>query len=421
MLQPCVRAIARARARATAARGPARPLRPLSWAWGSGVATGAASLALTLALGAQPAAAAAGGKPSVAELLSEVSRKLDKLEGSAGGALGTKDAIEMAREVGRTQLFPMLEPYNSGYLSVPTTDGAVTHEIYYEECGNPRGKPVVIVHGGPGGGCQAVYRCFHDPSVYRIILFDQRGCGRSKPHAELRENTTWHLVADMERLRKKLGIPRWQVFGGSWGSTLGLSYSMTHPQVVTEIVLRGIFMLRRSELQFYYQDGASHIDPDRWEEYRDAIPVEERADFIQAYRKRLVGDDRAEQIRAARAWTRWENTTSNLTPPEGPVAGDEDKFALAFARIENHYFVHDGWFEWESWLLDNVDRIRHIPGFIVQGRYDVVCPAKSAWDLHRAWPEARFEIVQDSGHSAMEPGNRAALVDATERFKHLPF
>jgi proline iminopeptidase len=193
--------------------------------------------------------------------------------------------------------------------------------VYYEECGNPKGKPVVIVHGGPGGGCNPDYRRFHDPAVYRIILFDQRGCGRSTPHAELTDNTTWHLVADMEQIRKKLGIERWQVFGGSWGSTLGMSYSITHPEAVTEIVLRGIFMLRRSELQFYYQDGASHIYPDRWEEYRDAIPVEERGDFIQAYRKRLVNDqNKEEQIKAARAWTRWENTTSNLAPPPGPVA-----------------------------------------------------------------------------------------------------
>jgi len=371
-------------------------------------------LALTL-----PAARCNGNLYSSLEKVSSRMEALEKaveklsMEGTPLGEAAVETGIEEARRDGRTGLRPMVEPFNSGMLQVSDI-----HSIYFEECGNPNGKPVVIVHGGPGGGCSGSYRCFHDPEVYRIVLFDQRGCSRSVPHANLEDNTTWHLIDDMEKLREHLGIARWQVFGGSWGSTLSLSYAIKHPTAVTELVLRGIFMLRQSELNWYYQDGASHIYPDRWEEYRDAIPEAERGDFMQAYRRRLVGVlGPEEQIKAARAWTRWENTTSNLYGPKGEVAGDEDKFALAFARIENHYFVNHGFFEWESWILDNIDRIRHIPAVIVQGRYDVVCPAKSAWDLHRAWPEAKFTMVQDSGHSAMEPGTLSLLMNATEVFK----
>jgi len=330
--------------------------------------------------------------------------------------------IKRARTDGRRDLFPELQPFDTGILSVPTNDGSGTiHEIYYEQCGNPKGKPVVFLHGGPGGGCSETYRRFHDPAVYRIILFDQRGCGRSKPAANLNENTTWHLIADIERLRELLGIEKWQVFGGSWGSTLSLAYAETHPSKVTELVLRGIFLLRRSELEWYYQNGASNIFPERYAQYIKPIPIEERHDLITAYRKRLIGEDKEVRMEAARAWTHWEHTTSALYPNEdedGAKGGDEsDAFSLAFARIENHYFHNKGWLEWDDWLLDNAEGIRHIPTVIVQGRYDVVCPVKSAWDLKQRFPEAELRIVKDSGHTMMEPGTVHELIEATERFK----
>ena len=260
--------------------------------------------------------------------------------------------INLARKDGRRELFPELQPYATGTLSVATNDGSGTiHDIYYEQCGNPQGKPVVFLHGGPGGGCSDTYRRFHDPAAYRIILLDQRGCGRSKPAASLAENTTWHLIADIERLREKLEIDAWQVFGGSWGSTLSLAYAETHPERVSELVLRGIFMLRRSELRWYYQDGASHIFPDRWQQYLAPIPVEERGDLITAYRKRLIGADVKVQMEAARAWTHWEHTTSALYPNDADSAkggAETDAFSLAFARIENHYFHNGGFFEWDD-------------------------------------------------------------------------
>mmetsp|Transcript_79633 Transcript_79633/g.227364 ORF Transcript_79633/g.227364 Transcript_79633/m.227364 type:complete len:400 (+) Transcript_79633:65-1264(+) len=279
--------------------------------------------------------------------------------------------IEHARASGRSQLFPAIpEPNKSGIMEVPTKDGKITHKIYWEESGNPDGKPVVFLHGGPGGATSPTYRRFHDPTVYRIIMFDQRGCGKSTPGACLEENTTWHLIEDIERLRKQLGVDTWQVFGGSWGSTLALAYAETHPSRVSELVLRGIFTLRKSELAFYYQEGASHIFPDRWDEFIAPIPVAERTDFITAYRKRLINDDnKDEQLRAAKAWTQWENTTSALypIPPSTPKGGDRvNEYSLAFARIENHYFHHGGFLAWDDWILDNVDKIRHIPTFIVQ-------------------------------------------------------
>ena len=252
-------------------------------------------------------------------------------------------------------------------------------------------------------------------------MFDQRGCGKSSPHASLVDNTTWHLVEDIERLRRHLGVDKWVVFGGSWGSTLGLAYAETHPERVKALVLRGIFMLRKHELEWYYQKGASFIFPDRWEPYRDAIPEAERADMMAAYRKRLTGDDEAEMLKAAKAWTQWEMNTSNLFLPEDAkvAKGEDARFAAAFARIENHYFVNGGFLPTENWLLDNVHRIRHIPAVIVQGRYDCVCPMTSAWDLHRAWPEAEFSVVPDAGHSCFEPGILSALVDACDRFADL--
>lgn len=308
--------------------------------------------------------------------------------------------------------YPEIEPFDSGFLSV-----SPLHTLYYEQSGNPNGKPVVFLHGGPGGGTNPKCRRFFDPDVYRIVLFDQRGCGKSTPHAELVDNTTWDLVADIERVREHLRIDRWQVFGGSWGSTLALAYAQTHPDKVSELVLRGIFMLRRWELEWFYQKGCDALYPDAWETYLNAIPEVERGDLISAYHRRLTSPDASTRIAAARAWSVWEGATSFLWQDASHIESSaEDEFALAFARIECHYFVNGGFFEHDDQLLRNIDRIRGIPTVIVQGRYDVVCPLRSAWDLHRAWPEADLRIVQDAGHSAFEPGIMHQLLEATDRF-----
>lgn len=313
----------------------------------------------------------------------------------------------------RRQLYPEIEPYDTGFLKVSDL-----HTLYYEQCGNPKGKPVVFLHGGPGGGINPYCRRFFDPEAYRIILFDQRGCGRSTPYAELTDNTTWHSVADIERLREHLGVDKWQVFGGSWGSTLSLAYAETHPGRVTELVLRGIFMLRRRELEWFYQEGADMIFPDAWDTYVAAIPEVERGDMMSAYYRRLTSDDKAVRTAAARAWSMWEGSTCFLfQDPAHMAASGEDEFAVAFARIECHYFVHGGFFEQDGQLLRDVDRIRHIPTVIVQGRYDVVCPMRSAWDLHRVFPESDLRVVADSGHSAFEPGILHELLEATDRFR----
>jgi proline iminopeptidase len=294
------------------------------------------------------------------------------------------------------------------------------HNLYYEISGNPAGKPVVVVHGGPGGGTDPKMRRYFDPAAYQIILFDQRGCGKSTPHACLEDNTTWHLVEDMEKLREKLGIDKWMVFGGSWGSTLALAYATTHPERVTELVLRGIFLLRRGELQWFYQEGASWVFPDAWEHYLAPIPEEERGDLMGAYYRRLTCDDPKVQQECARAWSIWEGSTSYLHPsPDALTRFGGDEFSLAFARIECHYFMNKGFFETDGHLLKQVDRIRHIPAVIVQGRYDMVCPMKSAWDLHKAWPESHLEIVTESGHSANEIGITSELVRATDKFRAL--
>jgi proline iminopeptidase len=312
-------------------------------------------------------------------------------------------------------LYPAIEPYNKGMLQV-----SAEHELYFEECGNPKGKPAVFVHGGPGAGCDVRARRFFNPDAYRIVLFDQRGCGRSKPHASLVDNTTWHLVADMELLRQHLKIDTWQVFGGSWGSTLALAYSQTHPSRVTEIVLRGIFLIRPWELHWFYQHGASALFPDRFEQYRSAIPTNERDDLINAFYKRLAGSNRSEMVKAARAWSVWEAATSFIHTNSDMIDKWEgEDFAIAIARIECHYFVNKGFLEHEDQLLHNVDRIRDIPGVIVQGRYDVVCPMQTAWELHRAWPEAEFKVVPDAGHSAFEAGNTHELIVATDKFAGL--
>jgi proline iminopeptidase len=309
-------------------------------------------------------------------------------------------------------LYPAIEPFDTGRLKV-----SPVHELYYEQCGNANGKPVVFLHGGPGGGISPDYRRYFDPQVYRIVLFDQRGSGKSTPHASIEENTTWHLVADIERLREHLKIERWQVFGGSWGSTLALAYSEKHPDRVTELVLRGIFLCRPKEIQWFYQEGASAIFADVWEEYLKVIPENERADMVRAYYRRLTSDDPAVRLEAARAWSIWEGSTSKLFFDYNSIEkfGDPE-FALAFARIECHYFMNNSFFDTDNYLIENVQPIRKIPAVIVQGRYDVVCPMTSAWDLYRAWPEAELKMIQDAGHSISEPGIIDALVDATDRF-----
>lgn len=308
--------------------------------------------------------------------------------------------------------YPAIEPNQTYRLQVSDL-----HELYVEESGNRQGQPVVFVHGGPGGGTEPWQRTFFDPQKYRIVLFDQRGCGQSTPHAELRDNTTWDLVADMEKIREKLGIERWVVFGGSWGSTLALAYAETHPERVSALILRGIFLLRKAEIDWFYQEGASWIYPDAWEAYRDAIPPDERGDFVGAYYKRLTSADAAVRAAAAKAWSVWEGSTSKLLPNADMVAryGGDD-FADAFARIECHYFINKGFFTSDTQLLDHIDRVRGIPAVIVQGRYDVVCPMQSAWDLHRAWPEAELQIVADAGHAAGEPGILSRLIEAADRF-----
>jgi proline iminopeptidase len=308
--------------------------------------------------------------------------------------------------------YPAITPYRTHRLKV-----SELHELYVEESGNPHGKPIVFVHGGPGGGTEGWQRQFFDPHKYRIVLFDQRGCGKSTPFAELRENTTWDLVADMERIRALLGIERWVVFGGSWGSTLALAYAETHPERTLALVLRGIFLLRKAELDWFYQEGCNWIYPDMWEAYEQAIPEAERGDYVSAYYRRLTSSEPKVRAAAAKAWSTWEGATSKLLQSPDMIAryGD-DKFADAFARIECHYFVNKGFFERDDQLLANIDRIRHIPAVIVQGRYDVVCPIKSAWDLHRAWPEAELKIIGDAGHAASEPGILSALIEATDRY-----
>lgn len=306
------------------------------------------------------------------------------------------------------ELYPAIEPYHQGFLKVSDL-----HAIYFEESGNPQGQPVVILHGGPGGGSQSIYRQYFDSNRWRIVQFDQRGCGKSTPHAELAENSTWHLVEDIETLRKYLNIDLWTVSGGSWGSTLALAYSQTYPECCKALILRGIFMMRKKELAWFYQEGASYFFPDAWEEYLQPIPIDERADMISAYYRRLTSDDQQVRSHAARAWSIWEASTSKLIPDASLIArfGTED-FAEAFARLECHYFMNKGFFASENQLLENIDRIRHIPTVIVQGRYDMVCPMFTAWELHQAFPEAEFVIVPDAGHSMTEVGIRSVLIAA---------
>lgn len=316
---------------------------------------------------------------------------------------------------GQRGFYPPIEPFEKGVLDVG--DG---HRIYWERCGTRGAKPAVFLHGGPGGGCNPTQRRVFDPALYDIVLFDQRGCGRSTPHASLEANTTWHLVADMERLRERMGFDKWLVFGGSWGSTLALTYAETHPERVSELVLRGIFLLRPFEIAWYYQEGASRIHPEKHEAFLAPIPPEERHDVVAAFRRRLVSEDRAVRLEAAKAWSVWEGSTLTLLPDPGMSrAFGADDFAIAFARIENHYFVHGGWLEPDQ-LLRDAHKLRDIPGVIVHGRYDMATPMQNAYDLHKAWPEAAFQVVEGAGHAFSEPGTLDRLVTATDRFAGKP-
>lgn len=308
-------------------------------------------------------------------------------------------------------LYPPITPYISGRLDVG--DG---HSVYWERVGTPGAKPAIFLHGGPGGGITSDHRRLFDPSRYDVLLFDQRGCGRSTPHAALDANTTWHLVADIERLRIMAGVERWLVFGGSWGSTLALAYAQAHVDRVSELVLRGIFTVRRTEIDWYYQEGASRIYPDKWERFVAPVAPEDRGDLVAAYRRLLTGDDAVARLAAARAWSVWEGETIRLLPdPDLSATHDADDFALAFARIENHYFAHGGWLE-DGQLIRDAGRLAAVPGVIVQGRYDMACPAETAWALHRAWPQARFEMIEGAGHAFNEPGILDALIRATDGF-----
>ena len=309
-----------------------------------------------------------------------------------------------------SNLYPPISPYNTFNLKVSNL-----HTIFVEESGNPDGKPIIFLHGGPGGGSEPVYRQYFNPEKWRIIIFDQRGWGKSVPHAELEQNTTWDLIDDIEKIRKKLNIDNWAVFGGSWGSTLALSYAIKNPNYCNNLILRGIFMLRKKELEWFYQNGCSFIYPDAWEKYLDPIPENERSNLIQSYYEKLTSNDMNERIKAAKAWSIWEASTSKLIQSTSALhAFEDEKVAEAFARIECHYFINKGFFENDRWILDNVYKIKEIPTYIVQGRYDVVCPMKSAWDLHREFPEAKFEIIQDAGHSMLELGIQKKLIEITD-------
>lgn len=313
------------------------------------------------------------------------------------------------------EFFAPIEPYRCDYLAVSDL-----HTLYFEEVGNPKGVPVVFLHGGPGGGISPDHRRYFDPQFYRIILFDQRGCGKSTPFAELTDNTTWHLVADIEKLRLHLGITKWLVFGGSWGSTLALSYSITHPTAVTGLILRGIFLCRPKEIKWFYQEGAGRIFPEVWQKYHDFIPPNERGDMVKAYYKRLTSQDAALQLEAAKRWSQWEMATSYLIPKASAVTDMEDPAkALPFARIESHYFINNSFFKTDNYLIEQCQVLKEHPIHIVQGRYDVVCPAESAYELHQALPHSQLEIIGDAGHSASEPGIRSALIKATEGFKKI--
>jgi proline iminopeptidase len=312
----------------------------------------------------------------------------------------------------RRDLYTLAEPFHTEQLRV-----SPRHVLHVEQCGAPGGLPALALHGGPGGGASPEMRRFFDPTRYRLVLFDQRGCGRSTPHADVVDNTTWDLVDDIERIRTRLGIQRWLVFGGSWGSTLALAYAATHPQRVAGLILRGVFLLLEDEIRWFYQSGASHIFPDAFERYVAPIPAAERGNLVAAFHKRLMSDDRAVRLTAARAWARWEGETISIAGPSGlPQRFNDDRFVEAFARLEAHYFINKGFFPEDGWLLKQAHKFRHIPARIIHGRYDVCTPYSSAWALKRAWPEAELTTVPDAGHSSLEPGIVDALIRATDSF-----
>ena len=309
-------------------------------------------------------------------------------------------------------LFPEIQPYRT--FRLPVSD---LHTLHVEESGNPEGAPAVFFHGGPGAGISPMHRRFFDPKFWRVILFDQRGCGQSTPLGELADNTTWHLVADTEKIREHLGIAKWLVFGGSWGSTMGLAYAETHPERVTGLVLRGIFLGRKLEIDWTFADGLRRMEPDGWDAFVAPLTARERGSIVRAYYRRLTSDDAVQRREAALAWNKFENHASKLVPVDEPVAEEDVPKEIALARIEAHYFLNGSFLKSDDQLLRDAERLRRIPGVIVQGKYDLVCPIQSAWDLHLAWPEAKYVVVPDAGHSADEPGIVSALVEATEDFR----
>lgn len=311
-------------------------------------------------------------------------------------------------------LYPPRDPFDQQMLDVG--DG---HRIYVEQCGRPDGLPVLVLHGGPGGGCTPAMRRYFDPSKYRVILFDQRGCGRSRPHASVEANTTWHLVADIEKIRETLGIRRWIVFGGSWGATLALIYALSHPARVAALVLRGVFLMTQAELDWFYGGGARKFWPDVWAKFTSLIPQDERDDLITAYSRRLFSGDVMLETRFARAWSSWENALASMAS-DGASGESPAEYARAFARLENHYFSHAGFLEEDGWILKNVSKLQHITGHIVQGRYDMICPPTSAWELAEAWPKAKLQMVSRAGHALSEPGISAALVQIMDRMSLAP-
>ena len=313
------------------------------------------------------------------------------------------------------KLYPPIKPFNEFYLNVSDL-----HTIFVEESGNPKGKPIIFLHGGPGGGIEPIYRQYFNPKKWRIIIFDQRGCGKSIPHAELKENTTWDLVQDIEKIRKYLKIKKWVVFGGSWGSTLALSYAIKHTKQCKGLILRGIFLLRKIEIDWFYQEGCSYIYPDDWENYIEPIPKKQRNNLINAFYKQLTSKNKKIRINAAKAWSTWEARTSKLKQTKKSLHQfDDEKIAEAFARIECHYFINEGFFPYDGWILDNIESIKNLPNIIIQGRYDVVCPMRSAWDLHKKWKKSKLLIIDDAGHSMLEKGIQKKLIEYTEEFSEL--
>ncbi|WP_102106587.1 prolyl aminopeptidase [Oceaniglobus roseus] len=308
-------------------------------------------------------------------------------------------------------LYPPIDPFDQRMLDVG--DG---HRIYVEQCGRPDGIPVIVLHGGPGGGCSPSMRRYFDPSVYRIVLFDQRGCGRSRPHASVEANTTWHLVADIERIRQSLGVEQWIVFGGSWGATLALIYGETHPDRVRHLVLRGVFLMTAAELDWFYGGGAGKFWPEVWKRFTDMIPEDEQGNLVEAYHRRLFSGDIMQETRHARAWASWENTLASIEN-DGPGGESPAEYARAFARLENHYFINAGFLERDGQILQNIGRLRDVPGTIVQGRYDMICPPAAAWTLHRAWPGSQMVMVPRAGHALSEPGISRALVQTMDHLR----